>query len=514
MKHRKKLAELTSAVNTLTEETIEVQDRAKTVVDTAETASNNAENSASSAKNLRDSTQQLRNETVSLRDQAKASADRAEQISELDKVADAIRLAAVPAPDFHLPLISDLQIREGFGPADQVDVSAAQDGSVMVDLPTTSAKMSRSSGAYEASKSGYLIRREAGEALIEEDGLLMEGTSTNFISSNNFIGFKGGVTFTANTTHSPTKEMNAGELIETNSDSDHFYERINNQTFEIGDYVSASIYIKHKAGFDQDGRSVRLWIRAYDLDGISGERSIVIKVKSFGRMELDTIDTEDSEVFEKVRGGLDTIGFGWYRVWIAGKLRVSSSDIRHRLFFVNSGTIYTGDGASGFYIFHEQFEPTPVRTSPITVDDSPVTRLPSTLVFEAEGNLAMEPYTIAFYLNARWAAPDLGNLDIIDLSVSGYKYNLFRLSKDEQSLQKYISGTSQTVSVQQGEKTLIVVTWDGTRSNIYVNGELQDSSTRAYSNPEGGLGIPHFISRSFASYHVSDFRVWKSVFYP
>lgn len=112
---------------------------------------------------------------------ADAAADRADQIAELETVRDALRLAAVPAPDFHLPLISDLRIEEGFGDPDQIDVSVAQDGSLMVDLPSRSALLVRTSKAGYVAKSGLFTEVEIDDPRFEKDGHLTEGLSTNLV---------------------------------------------------------------------------------------------------------------------------------------------------------------------------------------------------------------------------------------------------------------------------------------------------------------------------------------------
>ncbi|MCW7555530.1 hypothetical protein NX722_23485 [Endozoicomonas gorgoniicola] len=171
--------QLVESVDKLTKSTTEMVDIVKERKQVLEDSAASAKVDAAKTAAGRQSTQENRDQSYNYYQQSLAQANRAKQISELDTVTDALRLAAVPAPDFHLPLISDLQIREGFGPADQIDVSAAQDGSTMVDLPTRSASFSRASTATYINKCGELTTAAIDEPRFEKQGMLIEGSSTN-----------------------------------------------------------------------------------------------------------------------------------------------------------------------------------------------------------------------------------------------------------------------------------------------------------------------------------------------
>ena len=85
---------------------------------------------------------------------------------------------SIPYPDFWLPLNDSLKIEAGFGDYDQIDVSEAQDGSMMVDLPTRSATFSRASTATYINKSGELVTAEINEPRFEKEGILTEEPNT------------------------------------------------------------------------------------------------------------------------------------------------------------------------------------------------------------------------------------------------------------------------------------------------------------------------------------------------
>ena len=83
-----------------------------------------------------------------------------------DYARELVRLSAVPEPDFHLPLISNLNLREGFG-----DVS-----------------FTRASKATYINKSGVLTLAGENEPRFEKEGILIEGASTNNCFPSQQIG--------------------------------------------------------------------------------------------------------------------------------------------------------------------------------------------------------------------------------------------------------------------------------------------------------------------------------------
>ena len=471
---QEKLAELTSAVNTLTEETIKVQDRATTVIDTAESASDRAENSASSAKNLRDSTQQLRNETVSLRDQAKVSADRAEQISELDTVTDALKLAAVPAPDFHLPLISDLQIREGFGPADQIDVSAGQDGSVMVDLPTRSATFDRGSSATHTNKRNALKHSDPNEPRFGRNGLLFEGKSTNILTLNN-----------SSTKLPPTRNVRtdlsvspSGGVLATVStdtpDSKWFSVVAAGSHGEENTPLSASFRFRETNGL-VDVYTVS--IVAYRGDDVSvGDYPITQINAPVGGFQPDVRYT---------LSGITDLGENWNKA----ELRV-----------VFKSTTAKG---SQVCVHWFQMETNPTVSSEIPTSDTPSTRLKDALETSVENTFA-PPYSLSFVMRATGFKGNYPRLFIYDdFRFESRKMNdlssaIFVLTNNKQI-------RADDINLYESNRITLVRTLN--EYKLYINGALAsttDNTSRGISEP---LRFNYDDSNSLFAW-VQDFRIW------
>ncbi len=73
-------------------------------------------------------------------------------------------------PVLSIPFNDSGRIERGFGTNDQIDVSAAQDGSIMVDLPTKSVDFTCAATRYWPNKSGVLQEYASNELIIDENG--------------------------------------------------------------------------------------------------------------------------------------------------------------------------------------------------------------------------------------------------------------------------------------------------------------------------------------------------------
>lgn len=174
----------TSAANAKTSETNADQSETAAAVskNSAASSASSATDSKSAAASSAASANEQANRSKTQADRATIEADRAE--SEADRAGNiintALQAAAIPLPDFHLPLNDNLMIREGIG-------TPYQEG-----IPLYHADFSRSSSKTYVSKSGELKIAQINEPAFEQEGILIEGPSTNlFINSNGFVGRSG-----------------------------------------------------------------------------------------------------------------------------------------------------------------------------------------------------------------------------------------------------------------------------------------------------------------------------------
>ncbi len=83
--------------------------------------------------------------------------------------------------DVDIPFNDGIKIVKGYGTYDTLDVSDAQDESVVIDLPTRSCDFSRASGAGNINKSGVSVTLLDDEPAITSDGISVFGSATNRI---------------------------------------------------------------------------------------------------------------------------------------------------------------------------------------------------------------------------------------------------------------------------------------------------------------------------------------------
>ena len=418
-------------------------------------------------------------------DRADAAADRAEEISGIEDIQDALRLAAVPAPDFHLPLISDLRIQEGFGPADQIDVSPEQDGSVMVDLPTRSAQFSRASTATYINKSGELVTAGVNEPRFENEGLLIEGSSTN-LQHRSDIG----------------EWVNSEGDLERSSETQHgikFYNitRISDDT--NGDYRRAP------GTTDCTGCTISIFARdmgepiyfTCHFTGTPAGGTIV----AFVQFDFKTKSFLSSS--SNVEPGFKDYG-DYVRLYMTLDKNIDLTPANPNILLGRNSSL-----GSVCSFASPQIEPKPIVSSFIPTAGAPATRAGDFLEIDANNNVLKKGYTqLATYTPGGIQTTYMGLG-----ALGGMSYNLSRIEKKK--WRHWVASTpaaGSTVEVEAGRSDVMAVVY--ARSNdhkVYVNGVMDSSEVRELMKDETPTKytIPSSNgSGGFTSFHVRDFRVW------
>ncbi len=272
---------------------------------------------------------------------------------------------SIPAPDFHLPLISDLRIEEGFGAADTISV----DG-VDYELPTSSASFGRSSAQDYLEKDGLLKSLENSTPGFEHDGYLHEGTSTNLMTNR--------------TLENATLEVaNAGLGA--------------GYRWESGGGPDGKGRLVLHACISEEARSNYLWILEYPSLNTGEEYTCSIWFKPLNtqidrvRFTSNCLD-DGSNNFDKEQWGKPNKN-GFYKIQKTGVVNLDSSSS----FFCwptidNSSVPCNGD--EYMEVSYAQVEPLPFATRGIHTDDVPATRNTSYLDFQISNNIKF-PLTIA-----------------------------------------------------------------------------------------------------------------------
>ena len=323
--------------------------------------------------------------------ESKSHADRAKQISGIEDVQDALRLAAVPAPDFHLPLISDLQIREGFGEPDQIDVSAEQDGSLMVDLPTRSASFSRASKKTLWDKSGVLTEVEVDIPALEKNGIRRDGESTNLdINSKAELWSLTNPTYNKELVSDPNISIEDVLEYTLNSSLDSGV-RFNHETSSVGNArITVSVLIKPISVEE----NINLRLR-FSEDHIFKENA-VITIKQSG-VEVGSGDELGSTV--SYESG------GWYRFSTTYEPENISGTTAIGIYGLSKGA--AGDV---FRMGCSQVEPKPFVSPYIPTNGIAVTRAADILSFSVPNNFILGDTTTFIRLKVNGQSGDYGRL--------------------------------------------------------------------------------------------------------
>ena len=160
-------------------------------------------------------------------DRAKTEADRA--LSEADRAAGIVAAAALPLPDVWAPLSDSLRLIIGYG----------RDVLVGSDVVARMVNFSRSSTATYIGKDGSLKTAAANEPRFEKEGLLIEGQSSNLIStSTSFKNASAGVSY--ETVSNPLFPHTITRVMKPSGNGDVW---TNNAELIAGTVYTASIYI-------------------------------------------------------------------------------------------------------------------------------------------------------------------------------------------------------------------------------------------------------------------------------
>ena len=289
-------------------------------------------------------------------DRAKTSADRADEIAGLETVRDALRLAAVPLPDFCLPLNDNLMILEGVG-------TPYQEG-----LPLYHADFTRSTTKTYISKSGELKIAQINEPAFEQSGILIEGSSTNLIERSTVISGNGN-----NCTGSVIGDLCGNNVTQFTSTAQvsgdtEIYRDILVTPADIGTAYTFSVFINKS---ETSISEIRL--------------RLAYSITSEIRINMDSGLSSESGVSIK---NLDN----YYRVSIT-RTCTSLHENKKVLFRVQTGYAEIGDT---FTISCPQVEKLPLASSYIATNGSPVTRAADSLSIKRKNNLPGNLFPVTF----------------------------------------------------------------------------------------------------------------------
>lgn len=470
----------------------EMDDNFKAVDEAGQQASQdsqNAANSASSASQSAQSASDSRDVVQLLRDQTQTLKDQTVEISGLDTVAEAVGIINIPYPDVHIPFNDGLRIESGYGTHDQIDVSATQDGSIMVDLPTRSVDFSRASGSTVVNKSGELAAIGVDEPAISRDGLVVFGGATNIASwavqlGNQFLPSDGSLVDFIATSPSggldasafTTSAGGAAPRLQWNLDGDTEIDAT--YTFSIHLKKGTDDYVAIVFGSSDDWSPATVTYINLDNLEVTGTGS--------GQTKVTRQDN------------------GWFRV--AGTITKSSVKTGSyvRLYFLdNNAGLSRLDTSGGIvtYLYGVQFESGVVVSPLIITEGTQASRSPDIVDIPARNNLPPpgKPFTIALDIDCTLPADKTRYF--FSCVGSGPTVRVYRSAGAIRFSMTDAAGNIVTPTYAISAKVRAACRFDGNTAALFLDG-VKVSSLSCVGSSYTVDGLIYIGSSNGASYHA------------
>ncbi|WP_417623042.1 phage head spike fiber domain-containing protein [Parasphingorhabdus sp.] len=367
----------------------------------------------------------------------------------------------------HTPALSvtfndGIRIEHGYGMHDKLDISAAQDGSLLIDMPTKSVEFSRSSAAWNINKSGILEELELNEPAIGSNGVWVHESYTNYIKNSTALYTKPG------TRASLTQKSggilfgsNCAEFVEDLTAGEHFV-NLENVSVPVGQEYNFSIYIKANAN--------------------KGSRYFTLRTHS-GNISQTQFTVDSNGVIASSQGVVENIGDGWYRcsIQLTSTLETPPTGMRLQI-TDNAGNLsYTGNGVSSFIISGAQVTQKDALLPLIVTGDTAETVAATSHSIPIKGNLPVKGHSFTISINAEFR--DISSATTAHILSFGSDTDnaaiLFRKVGDQ--LQFYFDksdGTDQRLTDATPEYAIgrhfYTLTFDGTTDTftLYCDGVL------------------------------------------
>ncbi|MFM5241054.1 phage head spike fiber domain-containing protein [Aeromonas rivipollensis] len=287
---------------------------------------------------------------------AKTEADKAAASAAL--AGDIVAASALPLPDVWAPLSDSLRMITGYG----------RDVLVGSDVVARMVNFSRNSTATYIGKDGQLKTAAANEPRFEKEGLLIEGQSTNYITTSeglNQLGAEAGATVVTENGLKLVQYAGAGQLSK-------------DYTAPANAQLTFSFFVK----LGESNTKIALQLR----DGVGVGRTAYFDIKPTG--ELGVTDTQGVLVASSWK--MNSVSKTVFRV--SGTISSSDSTVYR---------IYRYAPVAGETFGSFQLEPLPFASSYIPTAGAAVTRAPDKAWIQTAGNIAAAPFTVAMEVNFR-----------------------------------------------------------------------------------------------------------------
>ncbi len=402
---------------------------------------------------------------------------------------------APPFPDVWVPFNDDMRLLAGFAPYDKLTISGQ-----VLELPTKSSVITRSTTATYYDKSGVLQYAAINEPRFEREGLLMEGQSTNYILNSD----------------DPTKWNTSASVTKTVLASDGIAQAVtmkgvmnaeqNFPTFNVssdltlaaGDMISISCRAKGSYGYIRIVLSLEASTQyALAVNAVTG-----VPISPPAGVTL--VASLGSDGYVSIQATMPAKAAGTHTARIMAQPATGDTVI---------------PVGSEFYVQTPQLEKNAVPTSYIPTGSAVVTRAGEKATLQPSGNIGYQAIgdafsrTLAFEIAVnRYVTPNVGYADLVRVAGSNNDI-IFRAVSA--TINSYIGGSGPSVPITYPFASKVYVQSidvDNTNS-MYFDGKTSNRK-QAPTNPASKPTSIDIQSNPNVVFHIRNLRIWHRLLTP
>ncbi len=454
----------------------------------AKTSETNAKTSETNAKTSETNSKTSETNAANSASSAAASLAAAQKLT-------SVPYEAAPFPDVWLPMNDDMRLLAGFAPYDKLTISGQ-----VLELPTKSSVITRSTTATYYDKSGVLQYAAINEPRFEREGLLMEGQSTNYILNSD----------------DPTKWNTSASVTKTVLASDGIAQAVtmkgvmnaeqNFPTFNVssdltlaaGDMISISCRAKGSYGY------IRIVLSLEASSQYALAVNAVTGVPISPPAGVTLVASLGSDGYVSIQATMPAKAAGTHTARIMAQPATGDTVI---------------PVGSEFYVQTPQLEKNAVPTSYIPTGSAAVTRAGEKVTLQPSGNIGYQAIgdafsrTLAFEIAVnRYATPSVGYADLVRVAGSNNDI-IFRAVSA--TINSYIGGSGPSVPITYPFASKVYVQSidvDNTNS-MYFDGKTSNRKL-APTNPASKPTSIDIQSNPNVVFHIRNFRIWHRLLTP
>ncbi len=325
----------------------------------------------------------------------------------------------------------------------------------------------RASTGYAQTAAGVLVPFASGELRRTDKGVLIEGARTNLcLQSQTFDNAsweKTRSSVSADAAVAPDGTTTADKLVEdTTATATH--QMSQNITVSLNATCASSVYAK--AG-------ERTWLRITEGNGVTAS--------AFFNLSAGTVGTVAGTGTPSAI--ITALANGWYRCTLVFTASGTTPNSHFQLATGDNGNSYTGDGASGLYIWGAQLEAAAFPSSYIPTTTASATRAADVLTVPVSGIA----YPVSLFCEWQWITSTAGSRFTVGVNVNGSDTNrsYLRIASNDTVRAIMSTGGVEQAAVSPGVTSLTGVVYKqagrfaANDVNCAINGTVGSADTSA-----------------------------------